>query len=288
MLQSMTGFGKSFFENDNYKIDVEIRSLNSKSLDLSVKCNFSLGQTELEIQNMISQALIRGKIDVFIKIQNKNKPTTNNINKEVFTFYYNQIAQLSWKINKNIDNEQVVAAILKLPNVLETSDFDVSAIRETIFDTIGQAISKLNEFRSKEGAALEKDLIENLNQIQKRATEIDKYEQQRIETTKNKIKAAFENAQIQVEQQRFEAELIYYLEKYDINEEKKRLASHFDYFTSTLNEAQPGKKLGFIAQEINREINTIGSKANHFEIQRLVVEMKDFNEKIREQLQNIL
>lgn len=284
----MTGFGKSFFENENYKIDIEVRSLNSKSLDLSVKCNFPLGQNEIEIQNKISQLLIRGKIDVFIKIQNKIRPITNNINKDVFAFYYNQIAELSWKLNKNIDNEQVLGAILKLPNVLETSDFDVSVLKDLILNTLEQAISKVLEFRNNEGNVLEKDLIENLKDIEKRALEIEKYEQQRIETTKNRIKSAFENAQISVDSQRFESELIFYLEKFDINEEKKRLASHFDYFRKTINEQQPGKKLGFIVQEINREINTIGSKANHFDIQRLVVEMKDYNEKIKEQVQNIL
>lgn len=291
MLKSMTGYGKSVNEVKNKRITIEIKSLNSKQLDMSTRIPGFYREKELEIRTKVGNALNRGKVDFSMYIETLNGETGTIINKPVVLSYHEQMKAMAAE-NGITEPEDYFATLLKLPESLKT---EVQEIDEEewngIFSIIEEALSQLNEFRDNEGSTLEKDIVERVNLILNLLEEIPAYAQERIERVRTRLFDALKELKNKVENDnnRFEQEMIFYLEKFDITEETVRLKSHCDYFFETIKTNEPvGKKLGFITQEIGREINTIGSKANHSEIQRIVIQMKDELEKIKEQILNIL
>ncbi|HOV84402.1 MAG TPA: YicC family protein [Paludibacteraceae bacterium] len=291
MLQSMTGFGKATCEYNNKKIVIEVKSLNSKQLDVSIKIPNLYREKELEIRNEISRKLERGKIDFSLFIENIGKETATQFNQAIIEGYYQQINNLSEYLGINPPNNWF-DLFLRLPDSLKT---DISELDEEEWQTVKkamqQAFDELVAFRVQEGKAIENVFYNKINNIQQLLSEIASYETERIEKIKAKLKEGLESIsdKIDYDKNRMEQELIYYIEKLDINEEKARLQNHLNYFIQVLEEEQAqGKKLGFIAQEIGREINTLGAKANHSEIQKIVVKMKDELEQIKEQIMNVL
>ncbi|MBA7558064.1 hypothetical protein ES705_50853 [subsurface metagenome] len=288
MIQSMTGFGKTILEIKNKTITLEIRSLNSKQLDVSARLPVLYKEKELELRNIISQSLERGKIDISIFIDTIEKEKTPSINQAVVKNYYEQLKQISGELS--ID--QILPVIIRLPDTLKIEKQELDDKEwEQVKTGVKEAIHELISFRNQEGKALQKDIHHHVNQIRKLLYSIGPYEKERIGKIKTRINHNLSEflATESIDQNRFEQEMIYYLEKVDITEEKVRLRNHCDYFLQTIKLKIPaGKKLGFIAQEMGREINTIGSKANDSDIQKLVVQMKDELEKIKEQLLNVL
>jgi len=287
----MTGFGKATCEYNNKKIVIEVKSLNSKQLDVSIKIPNLYREKELEIRNEISQKLERGKIDFSLFIENIGKETATQFNQAIIEGYYQQINNLSEYLGINPPNNWF-DLFLRLPDSLKT---DISELDEEEWQTVKkamqQAFDELVAFRVQEGKAIENVFYNKINNIQQLLSEIASYETERIEKIKAKLKEGLESIsdKIDYDKNRMEQELIYYIEKLDINEEKARLQNHLNYFIQVLEEEQAqGKKLGFIAQEIGREINTLGAKANHSEIQKIVVKMKDELEQIKEQIMNVL
>lgn len=284
----MTGFAKRQCQLSNRKITIEIKTLNSKSLDLIIKAPALLRSKELEIRNILNR-LERGKVEVFFTDE-ADAATSANLNKDLVIERYRQLQDIACQLN--CSSQHLLDSVLAMPDVWgsnnddELSDQDWSLLSRTIDD----AITDVDLFRQHEGSVLQKDFVKHIDLIEQMLGEIPQYEAERIETAKERIRKYFaESAIKEVDQNRFEQELIYYLEKLDITEEKIRLAKHIDYFRHTMDtEEGSGKKLGFVAQEMGREINTTGSKANHVEIQKIVVVMKDELEKIKEQLGNIL
>lgn len=287
-MKSMTGFAKCSCEIDGKKITVEIKTLNSKQLDLNVKVPSAYRAKDLEIRQMLG-ALERGKVDFLITEEN-NSDTESQINADMIRNRYVQIMSLAGELGANADG--LLASLVRQSDVWDSnSDSEISADVWTVLQKcIHDTIEGVDEFRAHEGAILQEDFKKHVDLIEYKLSLIPQYETQRIDTAKERIHKYIEDFNIKdYDQNRFEQELIYYLEKLDITEEKVRLAKHIDYFRNTIQtEEVLGKKLGFIAQEMGREINTTGSKANHVEIQKLVVEMKDELEKIKEQLGNIL
>ncbi|MEZ5054820.1 MAG: DUF1732 domain-containing protein [Chitinophagales bacterium] len=290
MLYSMTGYGKSTFTLGGRNYVVEIKTLNSKSCDLNFKAVADLRGKEIEIRKQIAAQLIRGKIDVFFQ-EDKNSGVTSGLNLTLLENYYKQLQQFSQE--KNIPLGDIVPAILRFQDIAkaefsELSDADFLALQ----DAINKASIKVIQFRKDEGLQLETDILNRIVLIQQYKNALIPHEQQRIERIKEKLHQDLIalSEKVTLDKNRFEEELIYYLEKIDINEEKVRLESHCSYFLEIVQEngIEKGKKLGFVAQEIGREINTIGSKANDAAIQKIVVQMKDELEKIKEQLMNIL
>ena len=287
-MKSMTGFAKQQCEANNKKYTIEIKTLNSKTLDIIVKSPASLRSKELELRSKLSR-LERGKIEVYIT-EGSTDTATNNINADLLTARYQQVRSLAQQLGTT--DQHLFETLLSMPDIWSTSTDE--EITEEAWQPIAQAFDKAIDevqlFRQQEGDVLEKDFIKHIDLIEQKLQAIPAYESQRIDTAKERIRRYFaESAIKEIDSNRFEQELIYYLEKLDITEEKIRLAKHIDYFRNTMRtEEGSGKKLGFIAQEMGREINTTGSKANHVEIQKLVVEMKDELEKIKEQLGNIL
>ncbi len=285
----MTGFGESVFENDDLKLNISIRSLNSKNFDLRIKSNIISEATEMSIRKKLSKEIVRGKAECQINIEFKHEASRFSINKDVFKKYYSNLREIGEELAKPIDNFNFYEVIMHLPQTIESIEVDGEEYTELINKQLDIAVENFKNFRKQEGIATQILLEQYIARIGGYLNKIPNYEQERIERVKKRIKEAFESAKIDMEKERFEAELIYYLEKYDIQEEKNRLANHLDYFLETMaKEEKCGKKLGFIAQEMGREINTLGSKANHSEIQKLVVMMKDELEKIKEQVLNIL
>lgn len=288
MMKSMTGFAKKQCQLSNRKITIEIKTLNSKTLDLIVKVPAILRSKELELRAMLSR-LERGKIDVYIT-EETDVATSDKINEALVIDRYRQVEKIA--VALDLSNKHLLETVLSMPDVwtsdssTELSDEDWAILSHT-FD---EAITEVDQFRQHEGAVLQKDFVKHIDLIEQMLSQIPQYEAERIKTAKERIRHYFaETAIKEIDENRFEQELIYYLEKLDITEEKIRLAKHIDYFRQTMDtEAGSGKKLGFVAQEMGREINTTGSKANHVEIQKLVVVMKDELEKIKEQLGNIL
>jgi len=287
----MTGFGKATCEYNNKKIVIEVKSLNSKQLDVSIKIPNLYREKELEIRNEISQKLERGKIDFSLFIENVGKETTTQFNQAIIEGYYQQINNLSEYLGINPPNNWF-DLFLRLPDSLKT---DISELDEEEWQTVKkamqQAFDELVAFRVQEGKAIENVFYNKINNIQQLLSEIASYETERIEKIKAKLKEELKSIsdKVDYDKNRMEQELIYYIEKLDINEEKTRLQNHLNYFIQVLEEEQAqGKKLGFIAQEIGREINTLGAKANHNEIQKIVVKMKDELEQIKEQIMNVL
>ncbi len=287
----MTGFGRYEFEVENKKICIDVKSLNSKQLDISAKIPLNYREKEIEIRRILSQKLVRGKIDIVIYLEYSDEQLTSYLSEKVFYNYYDQIMAITEKKAIPTGND-ILSTIIRLPEVLQ-SDKETLTDEEwsAVLTGIEKAVDKCVEHRIEEGRDTEKDIMRKINSIALLLENISKYEAERIETVKKRIKENLntfipENDQ---DKNRFEQEIIYYLEKLDINEEKIRLKKHCDFFLDTMksNDSQ-GKKLAFIAQEIGREINTMGSKANHAEMQKTVIIMKDELEKIKEQLYNIL
>ena len=289
MTKSMTGFGKAERNFSEKKIIVEIKSLNSKSLSLNVRIPDLYREKEYQIRKLVGDKLIRGKISIDIKTESE-KDIVVNINKKVIKSYYVQLKEIAESFGHDPKSELMFQSILRLPETLNTNDKELSEEEWKILkQTIDEAIKNTDEFRKQEGESIAIDLNKKISNIQAGITEIEKYEKERIETVKERLNKKL--AQIDLPENskdRFEQEIIYYLEKLDINEEKQRLANHCQYFIETMETKAAGKKLNFIAQEIGREINTTGSKANHHKIQKNVVEMKDNLEQIKEQLLNIV
>lgn len=287
-MKSMTGYAKRQCTTAGRKLTIEIKTLNSKTLDSIVKIPASLRSHELDIRNLLTP-LERGKIDVIIT-EEADIETAARVNRDLVTQRYTELSQLADQLNQNSNN--LFTTILSMPDVWSSAEsHDLNPDEwETVADTIRQTVTDVDTFRSEEGAVLQQDFVKHIDLIKHKLDLIPQYESERIDTAKERIHRYFtESAIKEIDSNRFEQELIYYLEKLDITEEKIRLAKHIDYFVNTMNtEESCGKKLGFVAQEMGREINTTGSKANHVEIQKIVVEMKDELEKIKEQLGNIL
>lgn len=292
MIQSMTGYGKAEITTSlNEKFTVEIRSLNGKTCDLSVKTSLIPRDKELEIRQIIAKELIRGNIDLYINVEYLGTPPQKQINTALLKGYYQQLAEAEKdSLLSTCDTTGLLAALLKLPDVIDTQKAELTAESwNSLYCCILEAVSHLIAFRQKEGNILKEDIYKRADLIESFVAEVEKYEKERIESIKERLRFRLDELSASPDPNRLEQEIIYYLEKLDINEEKVRLRQHCRYFRETIDkEEYPGKKLGFIAQEMGREINTMGSKANHSEIQKWVVKMKDELEKIKEQSLNIL
>jgi uncharacterized protein (TIGR00255 family) len=287
----MTGYGKSIAETPQKKITIEIKSLNSKQLDINTKLPWLYKEKEPEIKSIISQKLDRGKIDLSIFVDVLDDEYIPTINKSIVKNYYHQLKEISGELNLDL-NEHILSTILKLPDTLKTEKPDLNEEEwEHVKKQLLESVSMLDLYRIEEGNALEKDLRNSLGRIISSLDKIEPFEEGRIKKVREKLFSILnENVNSEnIDKDRFEQELIFYLEKFDINEEKVRLRKHCEYFIETLATDSPnGKILNFISQEIGREINTIGSKANDATIQKLVVMMKDDLEKIKEQTLNVL
>ena len=295
----MTGYGKAeCLVANNKKLVVEIKSLNSKSMDLSVRIAPQLRSKELEIRTLIAQRLERGKIDLSIYYQDaaQGEEASNfaPINREAFAYYYRELTELQKELGW-ANNQDIVSAILRMPDVTRIQDSSEVSDEDwtMVLQTIEEAIKQFNAFREQEGASLYQMFCEKLDAIAAMLAEVEPYEQSRVEKIKARIEANLDQlsatTQQAIDRNRLEQEMIYYIEKLDINEEKVRLTNHLRYFRETMGETTGvGKKLGFIAQEMGREINTLGSKSNQSEMQIIVVKMKDILEQIKEQVLNVL
>ena len=287
-LQSMTGFGKANGQFNDKKISIEVRSLNSKGLDLNLKLPSSFRDLETPIRKIVTEELLRGKMDLGIYIESQQQQSAGLINEQVANAYFEKFKSLNsaWGTH----TQDYLALVLRMPDVLTSQQEELSEVETTfVLDLVAEACAQLQKFRRQEGLSLAKDLMSNLDQIQQELIAIAPFEQERVAQVRERIQkglASIEESRVDVN--RLEQEMIYYVEKLDISEEKQRLQQHLTYFTETLNQEASGKKLGFIAQEVGREINTLGSKCNHSEIQRRVVVMKDHLEKIKEQVLNAL
>lgn len=285
MIQSMTGFGKHVVQLPSKKITVELKSLNSKSLDINARIPQTYREKELELRKMIADALVRGKVDLGLYVEITGEETTAEVNQGVVRNYMEQLAQIAPG-----DEIKLLELALRMPDTLKTDKDDIDPEEyEAIKEAIGQALSKIIGFRNEEGKVLEKDFVERIENLKSLLDKVKSMDPERIATVRERLERAVSDLKVEVDANRFEQELIYYLEKYDITEEKVRLDNHLNYFETTLNsDDSNGKKLGFIAQEIGREINTIGSKSNYAPMQQIVVQMKDELEKIKEQMLNVL
>ena len=292
MIQSMTGYGKATAELSDKKINVEIKSLNSKAMDLSTRIAPLYREKEIEIRNEIANALERGKVDFSLWIDKKDAcELITPINQDVVVAYYERIRTISETTGIPAP-EDWFSTLLRMPDVMTKNDIQELSEEEwkAVHATVLQAIQNLVEFRIQEGAALEKKFREKISNIAKLLTSVGPYEKERVEKIKERITDALEKTiSVDYDKNRLEQELIYYIEKLDINEEKQRLSNHLKYFINTMEDGSgQGKKLGFIAQEMGREINTLGSKSNHAEMQKIVVQMKDELEQIKEQVLNVM
>ncbi|MEN6619191.1 MAG: YicC/YloC family endoribonuclease [Rikenellaceae bacterium] len=290
MILSMTGYGKAECQYGQNKLVVEIRSVNGKNSDISLKTQLIPREKEVEVRQMISQVLQRGNIDLFAGVENVQESCNRTINKQMFVSYYNQIRAINEELDEKLNYSGLINCILKLPDVIEIKKDDLEEDNwNQLKGCIFEALQSLTDFRTTEGKKLEEDIRGRVGYIMDHLGEVEKYEQERSEAIKSRLTGRLEELSQSIDRNRLEQEIIYYIEKLDITEEKVRLTQHCKYFLETLdNEEYPGKKLGFIAQEMGREINTLGSKANHAEIQKWVVRMKDELEKIKEQSLNIL
>ena len=290
MVKSMTGFGKGEAALQNKKITVEIRSLNSKQLDLGLRLPAVYRQSEYEIRNIIARTIQRGKVDVFVTVESQDVETPARINKEVFREYLHQMTDTLAFAGIDADYDAIVPVIMRLPEVVSTETESISGEEHAaLIAATEAAAARLDAFRMQEGAILIADLLGRVDRIESYKEEVVPFEKARTETIKARILDNLEKLQADVDRNRLEQEMIFYLEKLDITEEKVRLANHCRYFREVAaGEEGAGRKLGFIAQEMGREINTMGSKANESNIQILVVKMKDELEKIKEQVLNIL
>lgn len=291
MIQSMTGYGKATATFGDKKIHVEIKSLNSKAMDLSTRIAPLYREKEMEIRNLISKTLERGKVDVNLWIEKEAAEAATPINTALLQNYYQQIKTISETCNIPLP-EDWFATLLRMPDVLTRVDIQELTEEEwnTVRKAVEEALQHVVDFRKQEGAALEKKFTEKIDNIERLLKSIETYEKERVTKIRERITEALEKSlSIDYDKNRLEQELIYYIEKLDINEEKQRLSNHLKYFRETMAGGHgQGKKLGFIAQEMGREINTTGSKSNHAEMQNIVVQMKDELEQIKEQVLNVM
>lgn len=289
MIKSMTGFGKVQTNYNNKTISIEIKSLNSKQSDLNLRLPSLYRSKDINIRNQIISSLERGKIDCFIHTEYQGEAQLLNINPNLFTSYYKQLETLAEKVGAPKDD--LLRYVLQIPEISRSSNDELSEEEsDVLINLMKEAIEKAIEFRGQEGEVLAKDLRLRIKIIGEKLLEVDKYEGARIEVVRERIQTKLaEVVNGNIDSNRLEQELIFYIEKLDVTEEKIRLKQHLDYFLETMElPTSQGKKLGFIAQEIGREINTLGSKSNEANMQKIVVEMKDELEKIKEQLLNVL
>ncbi len=293
MLLSMTGFGKSVVETPDRKIILEIKSLNSKQADISVRVPSLARELEMEIRNRVAGVLQRGKIDVTLQFENQGKSGVPTIDLEAVKAYKEQIEEISAALEIPEPSDWY-ATFLRLPEVLKASDGAADELdeqeRERVFAALDATLDELMEFRRQEGARLEGFFADRIAQIRGYLDEVEVYEVERVDRIRLRITENLRSlSQVEIDHGRLEQEMIFYIEKLDVHEEKQRLGAHMSYFLETMDSAPgQGKKLGFIAQEMGREINTLGSKSNHADMQRLVVKMKDELEQIKEQVLNVM
>ena len=286
MIQSMTGFGKATLQLPTKKITVEIKSLNSKGLDLNTRMPSVFREMELGLRNQLSQKLERGKIDFSLYIEVTGEETSSKINVPIVKGYINQMKA----VIPNADETELMKMAVRMPDALKTERDEIDENEwKQIQTVIDEALQNIIQFRIDEGVSLEKEFLHRIANIMTLMNNAVAYDAERVETVKTRLRTALDELKENVDENRFEQELIFYLEKYDITEEKVRLENHLNYFIETLAGTEAnGRKLGFITQEMGREINTMGSKSNHSEMQKLVVMMKDELEKIKEQVLNVL
>jgi uncharacterized protein (TIGR00255 family) len=286
----MTGFGKGEAICGDRKFRVELRSLNSKQLDLSVKLPSKYRAAEAEVRNIVTRELQRGKVDCYVSFESTVAETSSHINREAFKAYAKELREVCAENAVIADSEYFLNAILRMPDVVTNEEHEVSDDEiAAIIEATRLAANELDAFRVQEGAILIADLLKRIDLIEQYRHEVEPFEKARVETIKSRIRENVEKMQLEVDNNRLEQEMIFYIEKLDITEEKVRLDNHCNYFREVArDEEAPGRKLGFIAQELGREINTMGSKSNEANMQRLVVKMKDELEKIKEQVLNIL
>lgn len=291
MIKSMTGYGKEVIVMPEKKVTIELRSLNSKQFDFNARIPSFYREKEQEIRKMITNSLLRGKIDFFIHVELTGATHNHVLNKELALDYYKQLKDLEGMV-ENPGDTDYMALLMRMPDVLQTAGQELEEQEwVALRGGVENALNAMNEFRIQEGKSLEEDIRLRIDSIQNLLVQVEPYEGQRITNIRQKLEKEVKSwiEAGRADQNRFEQELIYYLEKFDVTEEKVRLKRHCDYFLETLElKSAQGKKLGFIGQEIGREINTLGSKANEANIQKIVVQMKDELEKIKEQLANIL
>lgn len=284
---SMTGFGKASGSHQSKKVTVEIRSLNSKSIDLNVRMPQRYKELDADVRKYVSGALSRGKVDVMINMDSMGEESSVSINQGLAKKYYEELKALGSALNE--ESEDYLALVLRMPEVMESKS---EALDEDevvwLMELIEEATKSLCDFRRKEGKELEDEFMERIGDIRNALEEVPNYEDERISVIRERMRKGLEEIDGKYDENRFEQEMIFYLEKLDISEEKMRLANHLNYFEETMRNEGSGKKLGFIGQEIGREINTLGSKSNHAQMQKLVIGMKDALEKIKEQILNTL
>jgi uncharacterized protein (TIGR00255 family) len=286
MIQSMTGFGKASLQLPTKKITVEVKSLNSKGLDLNVRMPGNLREMELGLRNIISQKLERGKVDFSLYVEVTAEETSSKINVPIVKAY---IAQMK-EVIPNGDDTELMKMAVRMPDALKTEREEIDENEwAQIQEVINEALQNIQNFRISEGVSLEKEFLMRISNIMRLMHETVAFDNERIANVKERLRSSIAELEVNVDENRFEQELIFYLEKMDITEEKVRLETHLNYFIETLAGSEAnGRKLGFIGQEMGREINTMGSKANHSGMQKLVVQMKDELEKIKEQVLNVL
>ncbi len=288
MLHSMTGYGKATGNYEGKKVSVEVKSLNSKSMDLYVRTAPFYREKELEIRQQVTALLDRGKVEVNVNIESTGATKSVEINKDLALAYYQDLKQTNDLLGeKSVD---YLSLIVKMPDIFMQAKEEITAEENAFLtDLVAQACQQLNNFRRQEGEALEKEFTERISEIKALLADVPKYENLRIEIIRERMRKGLEDMDNpNMDENRFQQELIFYIEKLDITEEKMRLSNHLDYFLETMVLPSAGKKLGFITQEIGREINTLGSKSYHVELQKMVVDMKDSLEKIKEQVLNTL
>ncbi len=290
MILSMTGFGKA---QGNYKhttYTAEVRSVNSKQLDLNLRLNSALRDQEMDLRKRLASELLRGKVDISVYAEGVHEDKVLSLNQELFDRYSEMVKAAAEK--QGLNQSSVLTNVLKLPEVLQSERKEKEQEElDLAIDLLFQAVKNFQDFRSAEGEQLRLDLIERLSTIRNLMTEVEQFEGERIATVRQRMMERFEDLKdkVSLDESRLEHELVFYIEKYDVTEEKVRLTAHLKYFEETMNSDEAaGRKLGFISQEMGREINTLGSKANHAEIQKIVVHMKDELEKIKEQVLNVL
>ena len=290
MIKSMTGFGKGEAVVGDKKFRVELRSLNSKQLDLSIKIPSKYRAAEAEVRSIVTRELQRGKVDCFVSFEAAVAETSAHINREAFKAYAKELREVSAEGGLTISDDALLRSVLRMPDVVTNEEREVSDDElKAILEATAIAAEELNKFRVQEGAILIADLLKRIDLIEQYRHEVEPFEGARVDVIKARIRENIEKMQIEVDSNRLEQEMIFYIEKLDITEEKVRLDNHCNYFREVAREEEaPGRKLGFIAQELGREINTMGSKSNEANMQRLVVKMKDELEKIKEQVLNIL
>ena len=285
MIQSMTGFGKHVMQLPSKKITIELKSLNSKSLDINARMPAGYREKELELRKLIANTLVRGKIDFGLYVEITGDEAAPGINEVVVRQYMKQLRSIA-----EGEDLKLLEMAIRLPDALRTDKDDIDEEEyKAIQKTLKLALEEIQAFRSEEGKVLEKDFLDRITALKLLLQQVSEMDADRLATIRERLEKAVLELKTELDANRFEQELIYYLEKYDITEEKVRLANHLDYFTKTLKSSDSnGRKLGFISQEIGREINTIGSKANHAPMQQVVVQMKDELEKVKEQMLNVL